>query len=219
MPKKNNENKNYKKSLFNHTKENYQIMEQVIIQSNKAGFDEWQREKDQTPKSLAEHLFSFGPFTEEIFYHDFAARFFQCEKERDYLKHLQEMVAYKKPFEYLKKFLIPVDQVKKIPFDYTNYRPHNDNVSMHTPLSDYEIMDKVIIKTKQAGYTWIQEGPHDTVEHLTYWLLRLRRFPFNIFTHDFAQTFFQCEREDDNLKHLQEMVIYKNPFEYLKNFF
>ncbi|MHC4458942.1 MAG: hypothetical protein ACYS0I_18025 [Planctomycetota bacterium] len=57
MPKTNNENKNFKKSLFNHTKENYQIMEQVIIQSNKAGFDEWQREKDQTPKSVANFFF------------------------------------------------------------------------------------------------------------------------------------------------------------------
>ena len=27
------------------------------------------------------------------------------------------------------------------------------------------------------NYTWIQEALEDTVEHLTYWLLRLRRFP------------------------------------------
>jgi len=79
-------------------------------------------------------------------------------------------------------------------------------------------MDQVIIKTKQAEYTWIQEEPEDTVEHLTYWLLRLRRFPFNIFTHDFAQAFFKGKKKEDNLRHLQEMVLYKNPFEYLKNF-
>jgi hypothetical protein len=79
-------------------------------------------------------------------------------------------------------------------------------------------MDQVIVKAKQAGYIWIQEEQGDTVEHLTYWLLRLRRFPFNIFTHEFAQAFFQCIKEKDNLKHLQEMVLYKNPFEYLKNF-
>jgi hypothetical protein len=128
------------------------------------------------------------------------------------------MVVFKNPFDYLSKFVIPVDQLKKIPFDYAKYPPFNDDVSMHIPVSDYEIMDQVIIKTKQAGYIWIQEEPGDTVEHLTYWLLRLRRFPFNIFTHDFAQAFFQCKKEEDNLKHLQEMVFYKNPFEYLKNF-
>ena len=128
------------------------------------------------------------------------------------------MVVFKNPFDYLSKFVIPLDQLKKIPFDYAKYPPFNDNVSIHIPVSDYEIMDQVIIKTKQAEYTWIQEEPGDTVEHLTYWLLRLRRFPFNIFTHDFAQAFFQCKKEEDNLKHLQEMVFYKNPFEYLKNF-
>jgi hypothetical protein len=218
MPNNNNDTKKYEKPLFDHPKESYQIMEKVIIHSEKAGFEEWPREKDHTPKSLADYLLFFGPFTEELFYHDFAARFFQCEKETDYLKRLQEMVTYKKPFEYLKKFLIPVDQVKKIPFDYTNYPPPNDHISMHTPVSDYEIMDKVVIKTQKAGYKWIQEEPHDTIEHLTYWLLRLRRFPFNIFTHDFAQAFFQDEKEEDNLNNLQEMVIYKNPFEYLKKF-
>ena len=218
MTQNNNETKNYKKPLFNHTKENYQTMEQVIKQSNEAGFGEWQRQENQTLKELAEYLLFFGPFTEEIFYHDFAARFFQCKEQTDYLKHLQDMVVFKNPFDYLSKFVIPVDQLKKIPFDYAKYPPFNDNVSMHIPISDYEIMDQVIIKTKQAEYTWIQEEPGDTVEHLTYWLLRLRRFPFNIFTHDFAQAFFQCKKEEDNLKHLQEMVFYKNPFEYLKNF-
>ena len=128
------------------------------------------------------------------------------------------MVVYKNPFEYLRKFLIPVDRVKKIAFDYTQYPPPYDNISVHTPVSDYEIMDQVIIKTKQSGYQWIQEGPEDTVEHLSYWLLRLRRFPFNIFTHDLAQAFFHGEKEGDNLKRLQEMVVSKNPFEYLKNF-
>jgi hypothetical protein len=222
MSENNNETKNYKKPLFNHTKENYQIMEQVIKQSKEAGFDEWQRQEDQTLKELAEYLLFFGPFIEEIFYHDFATRFFQCKEYTGCLKHLQEMVVFKNPFDYLNKFLIPVDQLKKIPFDYAKYPPFDDNVSMHIPVSDYEIMDQVItktiIKTKQAGYIWIQEEPGDTVEHLTYWLLRLRRFPFNIFTHDFAQAFFQCKKEEDNLKHLQEMVLYKNPFEYLNNF-
>jgi hypothetical protein len=218
MSENNNEIKNYKKPLFNHPKESYQIFEGVIIQSEKGGFNVWRLEKDQTPKSLAEYLLSYGPFTEEIFYHDFAAALFQCEEDTDYLKHLKEMVAYNNPFEYLSKFLIPVDLVKKIPFDYTLYPPPYDNISVHTPVSDYQIMDQVIIKTKQAEYTWIQEALEDTVEHLTYWLLRLRRFPFNIFTHDFAQAFFQCKKEEDRLKHLQEMVLYKNPFEYLKNF-
>ena len=128
------------------------------------------------------------------------------------------MVIHKNPFDYLNTFLIPVDQLKKIPFDYAKYPPFKDNLSVHIPISDYEIMDQVIIKAKQAGYIWIQEEPGDTIEHLTYWLLRLRRFPFNIFTHEFAQAFFQCQREDDNLKHLQEMVLYQNPFEYLKHF-
>jgi hypothetical protein len=209
---------NFERPLFDHPQKNYQIMEEVIRQSEKAGFDAWQREKNQTFKSLAEYLLFFGPFTEEIFYHDFATKFFQSEIEKNYLKHLQKMVAYKKPLEYLEKFLIPADQVKKIPFDYSNYPPPNDNVSVHIPLSDYEIMDNIIIKTKKAGYIWIQEQPQDTVEHLTYWLLRLRRFPFNIFTHEFAQALFQSEKEKDMLRHLQEMVIHKNPFEYLKKF-
>ena len=210
--------KNGQNPLFDHPEKNYRIMEQVIRQSEKAGFDAWHREKDQTIKSFAEYLLFFGPFTEEIFYHDFAARYFQNEKEKDYLTHLQKMVAYKKPFEYLEKSLIPVGQVKKIDFDYSNYLPSYDHVSVHIPLSDYEIMDSVIIKTKKAGYTWVQEQPHDTIEHLTYWLLRLRRFPFNIFTHEFAQAFFQCTNEKEMLKHLQEMVIHKNPFEYLKQY-
>ena len=67
MTQNNNETKNYKKPLFNHTKENYQTMEQVIKQSNEAGFDEWQRQENQTLKELAEYLLFFGPFTEEIF--------------------------------------------------------------------------------------------------------------------------------------------------------
>ena len=203
---------------MNPIKENYQIFESVIIQSKKGGFGQWQLEKEQPPKVLAEYLLSFIPFSEEIFCHDFAAAFFQCEKETDYLNHLKEMVAYKNPFEYLSNFLISVDLVKKIAFDYTQYPPPYDNISVHSPVSDYEIMDQVIIKTRQSGYTWIQEEPEDTVEHLCYWLLRLRRFPFNIFTHDFAQAFFHSEKEDDNLKRLQEMVISKNPFKCLKNF-
>ena len=218
MSQNNNDTKKYKKALFNHTKGNYQIMEQVIKQSIEAGFNEWQLQEDQTIKELAEYLLFFGPFSEEIFYHDFAARFFQRQEQTDYLKHLQEMVVYKNPFGYLKTFIIPADQLKKIPFDYVKYPPFKDDLSMHIPVSDYGIMDRVILKTKQAGYNWIQEEPGDTVEHLTYWLLRLRRFPFNIFTHEFAQAFFQCKEEEDNIKHLQEMVIYKNPFEYLKDF-
>ena len=186
------------------------------MQSKKGGFNEWQLEKGQTPRSLAAYLLSYGPFTEEIFYHDFAAAFFQCEKDTDYLKHLKEMVVYKNAFEYLSKYLIPIDLVKRIPFDRSTYSLPHDNICVHIPVSDYEIMDQVIIKAKQAGYTWIQEEPEDTVEHLTYWLLRLRRFPFNIFTHDFAQAFFQRKKEEDNLKHLQEMVLYKNPLEYLR---
>jgi hypothetical protein len=102
MSENNNKTKNYKKPLFNHPKENCQIFEGVIIQSEKGGFNEWRLEKDQTPKSLAEYLLSYGPFTEEIFYHDFAAALFQYEEDTDYLKHLKEMVAYKNPFEYLK---------------------------------------------------------------------------------------------------------------------
>jgi hypothetical protein len=219
MPDNNKETEKYETPQFNHIKENYQIFEAVIIQSDKGGFDEWQFEKDQTPKLLAEYLLSYIPFSEEIFYHDFAAAFFQYEKNTDYLQHLKEMVTYKNPFKYLSKFLIPVNLVKKMPFDYTQYTLPYDSISVHTPVSDYEVMDQVIIKTKEAGYRWIQEGPEDTVEHLSYWLLRLRRFPFNIFTHDFAQAFFQFENKEDNLKHLQEMVIYKNPFKYLKNFF
>jgi len=104
MSENNNEIKNYKKPLFNHPKESYQIFEGVIIQSEKGGFNVWRLEKDQTPKSLAEYLLSYGPFTEEIFYHDFAQAFFHCKKEEDRLKHLQEMVLYKNPFEYLKNF-------------------------------------------------------------------------------------------------------------------
>ena len=42
MPKK----KQPDKPLFDHPKENYKIMAQVIVQAEKAGFDEWQREKD-----------------------------------------------------------------------------------------------------------------------------------------------------------------------------
>ncbi len=218
MSENENKTKNYKKLLFNHPIENYQIFEKVIIQSERGGFNIWQLEKDQTPKSLAKYFLSYGPFTEEIFYHDFAAALFQCEEDTDYLKHLKEMVVYKNPFEYLSNFLMPAELVKKIPFDYNRYPPPYDNISVHTPVSDYQIMDQVIIKTKQAEYTWIQEAPEDTVEHLTYWLLRLRRFPFNIFTHDFAQAFFQGKKKEDNLRHLQEMVLHKNPFEYLKNF-
>jgi hypothetical protein len=86
------------------------------------------------------------------------------------------------------------------------------------PGKNYRIMEQVIRQSEKAGYTWIQEQPQDTIEHLTYWLLRLRRFPFNIFTHDFAQAFFQCTSEQEMLKHLQEMVIHKNPFEYLKQY-
>ena len=67
MAQNNNENKNYKKPLFSHAKENYQIMEQVIKQSHEAGFDEWQRQDDQSLKELAEYLLFFGPFSEEIF--------------------------------------------------------------------------------------------------------------------------------------------------------
>jgi hypothetical protein len=104
MSENNIETKNYKKPLFNHTKENYQIMEQVIKQSKEAGFDEWQCQEDQTLKELAEYLLFFGPFIEEIFYHDFATRFFQCKEYTGYLKHLQEMVVFKNPFEYLKNF-------------------------------------------------------------------------------------------------------------------
>jgi hypothetical protein len=218
MTENNKDTKNYSKSLFYHPKKNYQIFERVIIQSEKGNFKEWPLAKNQTPKSLAKYLLSYGPYTEEIFYHDFAAAFFQCEEDTDYLKYLNEMVVYKNPFEYLSKFLIPIDLVKWIPFDYANYPPHHSNISVHIPVSDYKIMDQVIIKTKQAGYEWIQEEPGDTVEHLAYWLLRLRRFPFNIFTHDFAQAFFQCKKGKDNLTHLQEMVLYKNPFEYLKQF-
>jgi hypothetical protein len=209
---------NNQKPLFDHPKENYKIMAQVIVQAEKAGFNEWQREKDMTPKDLAEYLLFYGPFTEELFYHDFAAAFFQCKKEADYLNRLKEMVVYKNPFEYLKMHLRPPEQIQKIPFDYARYPAPDNDVSMHTPESDYKIMDKVVEKTKQAGYKWIQEQANDTVDSLSYWLLRLRRFPFNIFTHGFAATFFQCDKEENNLKHLQEMVVYKNLFEYLKKF-
>ena len=75
MPDNNNEAKKYKTSQFNHIKENCLIFEGVIIQSEKGVFDEWQFEKDQTPKLLAEYLLSYIPFSEEIFYHDFAAAF------------------------------------------------------------------------------------------------------------------------------------------------
>ena len=128
------------------------------------------------------------------------------------------MVVCERPFEYLEKFLIPADQVKQIPFDDSGYPPFYDDVSVHVPLSDYEIMDQVIIKSKKAGYIWVQEQPQDTIEHVTYWLLRLRRFPFNIFTHDFSRAFFACEKESDMLKRLREMVIHKNPFDYLKKY-
>ena len=94
MAQNNDEIKNHKKPLFNHHKENYHIMAQVINQSSKAGFDDWQRQEGQTLKALAEYLLFFGPFTEEIYYHDFVARFFQCRESTDYLKHLQEMVVY-----------------------------------------------------------------------------------------------------------------------------
>ena len=104
MSENENETENYKKPLFNHPIENYQIFEKVIIQSEKGGFNIWRLEKDQTPKSLAEYFLSYGPFTEEIFYQDFAAALFQCEEDTDYLKHLKEMVAYRNPFEYLKNF-------------------------------------------------------------------------------------------------------------------
>ena len=104
MSENNNEIKNYKKPLFNHPKESYQIFEGVIIQSEKGGFIVWRLEKDKTPKSLAEYLLSYGPFTEEIFYHNFVAALFQCEEDTDYLKHLKEMVAYNNPFENLKNF-------------------------------------------------------------------------------------------------------------------
>ena len=56
-------------------------------------------------RALAKYFLSYGPFTEEIFYHDFAAALFQCEEDTDYLKHLKEMVVYKNPFEYLKNFI------------------------------------------------------------------------------------------------------------------
>ena len=69
MSENNNETKTYKKPLFNLPKENYRIFEGVIIQSEKGGFNEWRLKKDQTPKSLAEYLLSYGPLTEEIFYH------------------------------------------------------------------------------------------------------------------------------------------------------
>jgi hypothetical protein len=215
MPKEEKPDKN-KEPLFDHPKNDFQILEQVIIQSERAGFSGWQR--DESAKETAEYLLFYDFFPEEIFYHDFAAAFFQCKNEADYLKHLQEMIVYKNPFEYLKKHLRPKKQIRKIKFDYTHYPEPGDQVSMHTPESDYEIMDKVAEKTKRAGYKWIQEEPGDTTEHLTYWLLRLRRFPFNIFTHAFAAAFFQCEKEEDNLKHLQEMAVYKNPFEYLEKF-
>jgi hypothetical protein len=67
MTQNNNETKNYKKLLFNHTKENYQTMEQVIKQSNEAGFDEWQRQENQTLKELAEYLLFFGPLPKKFF--------------------------------------------------------------------------------------------------------------------------------------------------------
>jgi hypothetical protein len=86
------------------------------------------------------------------------------------------------------------------------------------PKKNYRILEQVIRQSEKAGYIWIQEQPQDTIEHLTYWLLRLRRFPFNIFSHDFARTFFQGATEKEMLKHLQEMVIHKNPFEYLKKY-
>ena len=117
MSENENETKNCKKPLYNHPIENYRIFEKVIIQSDKGGFNICQLEKDQSPKSLAEYFLSYGPFTEEIFYHDFAAALFQCEEDTDYLKHLKEMVVYENPFEYLSKFLFPVDLVKKIPFN------------------------------------------------------------------------------------------------------
>ena len=105
MSENENETKNYKKPLFNYPKENYQIFEEIIIQSEKGGFNIWRFEKDQTPKSLVEYFLSYGPFTEEIFYHDFAQAFFQGKKEEDNLRHLQEMALYKNPFEYLKNFI------------------------------------------------------------------------------------------------------------------
>jgi hypothetical protein len=80
MTGNNNGAKNLQNPLFDHPKNNYRIMERVIRQSEKAGFDAWHREKKQSFKSFAEYLLFFGPFTEEIFYHDFAARFFQNEK-------------------------------------------------------------------------------------------------------------------------------------------
>ena len=218
MTEKRHDANSFQNPLFDHPQKNFRILEQVIRQSENAGFDAWHREKGQTCRAFAEYLLSFGPFTEEIFYHDFAARFFQNEKEEDYLEHLQKMVVYKRPFEYLEKFLIPADRVKKIPFDYSDYSMPYDHVSVHTPISDYEIMDHVIIKSQKAGYTWIQQQPQNTVEHLTYWLLRLRRFPFNIFTHEFARAFFRCAQENDMLKHLQAMVIHKNPLQYLAKY-
>ncbi len=105
MSENNNETKNHKKPLFNRSKENYKIFKGVIIQSEEGGFNEWRLGKNQTPKSLAEYLLSYGLFTEEIFYHDFSAALFQCEEDTDYLKHLKEMVAYYNPFEYRKILL------------------------------------------------------------------------------------------------------------------
>ena len=68
-----------KEPFFDHPKENYRILEKVIIQSEKAGFTAWQR--DESAKKTADYLLYFVPFPEEIFYHDFAAMFFHnCQE-------------------------------------------------------------------------------------------------------------------------------------------
>lgn len=203
--------------LFEHPPRDYKLLDQVIVQSEKAGF-KWGYDPEDSLEEYVEHRLEFYPFPEEIFYHDFAVAFFQCHQKNSHFKHLQEMVTYTNPFDYLEKHLRPLAQIEHIPLFYADYPPPDEGTATHMPEQDYKIMEGVIIKSKQGGYKWVQEQPHDTPGSFSYWLLRLRRFPFNIFTHDFAESFFQCEKHEDNLKHLQEMVICTNPFEYLQKF-